>query len=201
VSSDRVLVPAAILLAVTVGTVLPIVRSLRKHGTSGVTIHRRPSLAQRIVGAIVGLLGALSIVWALLLAVLGGGRVGVFQRSPLVGAVGWAAFGAGLLLVVLAQAQMRGAWRIGIDRERTELVTSGLYARIRNPIYTGAVLIAAGIAMLTPAPWTIASAIAYLVMIRVQTAFEEEHLTTVHGDAYRAYLARVGRFVPRLGRG
>ncbi len=197
VTSERVLVPAAVALAVIVGTVLPIARSMRKQGASGLTIHRRPGLPQRIVGSIVGALGASSIVWAVLLAAFGGERLGVVARPASVGAIGWVVFALGLGLIVVAQAQMGRAWRIGIDREPTSLVTDGLYAWVRNPIYTGMILIGAGIAMITPAVWTIAGTIAYLVMIRVQTIFEERHLLALHGAPYREYLDRVGRFVPR----
>ncbi|MHC4447722.1 MAG: hypothetical protein ACYSXF_08095 [Planctomycetota bacterium] len=33
-----------------------------------------------------------------------------------------------------------------------------------------------------------------------QTRAEEEHLAAMHGDPYRTYAARVGRFVPGVGR-
>jgi protein-S-isoprenylcysteine O-methyltransferase Ste14 len=197
VDAERILVPAAVGLAVLTGTVVPIVRSVRKGGSSGLTIHRRPSLAQRVVGSIVGALGASSTVWAVLLAVFGSERLGVAPRPVWVGVIGWIVFALGLSLIVAAQAHMGRAWRIGIDREPTSLVTDGLYAYVRNPIYTGMILIGAGIAMVTPAVWTVVGTLAYLLMIRWQTLFEERHLLALHGDAYRDYVARVGRFLPR----
>ena len=39
------------------------------------------------------------------------------------------------------------------------------------------------------------------VALELQTRFvEEPHLRRVHGAAYAAYAAQVGRFVPRVGR-
>ncbi len=46
--------------------------------------------------------------------------------------------------------------------------------------------------------WVSAAALAALVaavQLQVQTA-EEPYLLTTHGDAYAAYAARTGRFVP-----
>src|SRR5512134_1040594 len=44
----------------------------------------------------------------------------------------------GFALTVAAQLQMGASWRIGVDaRETTALVSSGIFGRIRNPIYSG----------------------------------------------------------------
>jgi protein-S-isoprenylcysteine O-methyltransferase Ste14 len=40
-------------------------------------------------------------------------------------------------------------------------------------------------------------AIAHLVLNYLKARNEENHLLTVHGDLYRRYLARTGRFFPR----
>ena len=46
-----------------------------------------------------------------------------------------------------------------------------------------------------------AATVVLLAAIQVQVrAVEEPYLLAVHGDAYRDYAARVGRFVPRMGR-
>ena len=48
-----------------------------------------------------------------------------------------------------AQWQMGESWRIGVDpAERTGLVTAGVFARIRNPIFTAMVIAAAGFTLL-----------------------------------------------------
>lgn len=49
---------------------------------------------------------------------------------------------AGVGLAIAAQSTMGTSWRIGVDTgERTDLVTNGLFASIRNPIITALVII------------------------------------------------------------
>src|SRR5262245_2501575 len=51
----------------------------------------------------------------------------------------------GISVTVVAQWNMGRSWRIGVDPgERTELVRTGLYRQVRNPIYSGMALFAAG---------------------------------------------------------
>jgi protein-S-isoprenylcysteine O-methyltransferase Ste14 len=123
------------------------------------------------------------------------------------GAAGVHALGAvlavsGLLATAAAQLAMGRAWRIGVDpAERTPLVTGGPFALVRNPIYAGMIPFFAGIALLVPGPLTIAGAASMTVALELQTRFvEEPHLRRVHGAAYADYAARVGRFVPGVGR-
>ena len=42
-------------------------------------------------------------------------------------------------------------WRIGVDpEEQTELVTDGIYSKIRNPIYTACIVHGVGLLVLAP---------------------------------------------------
>jgi hypothetical protein len=62
----------------------------------------------------------------------------VLPAHPALAAAGLIAGLAGLVVVLLAQAAMGSSWRIGVDdTERTELIRSGLFRSIRNPIFTG----------------------------------------------------------------
>jgi protein-S-isoprenylcysteine O-methyltransferase Ste14 len=132
----------------------------------------------------------------------------------IVGAVGpvaiagaWAAacgsclLAAGMGGVLWAQFAMGPAWRIGVDPdERTALVTAGPFRWVRNPIYSSMVLFDAGIALLIPSVVAVAALIALVVAVEVQVRLiEEPHLLRWHGDAYRHWLARTGRFSP-MGR-
>src|SRR5215831_958754 len=95
---------------------------------------------------------------------------------------------------------MGSSWRIGIDRRTTELVTSGLYGVVRNPIYSGMVVMLLGFVLITPAVWTATSFLLALVVLGIQARLEEKHLLELHGATYRAYASTVGRFAPRIGR-
>ncbi|MFN8114426.1 MAG: isoprenylcysteine carboxylmethyltransferase family protein [Solirubrobacterales bacterium] len=109
---------------------------------------------------------------------------------------------AGIVLTLLAQVAMGDSWRIGVDHdERTELVTDGPFARVRNPIFSAMIPTALGLAMLVPSPVAILAAVALAVALELQVrVVEEPYLLRAQGDAYAAYAARTGRFVPGVGR-
>ncbi len=108
----------------------------------------------------------------------------------------------GIVVVLVAQLQMGASWRIGVDPdERTPLIVSGLYARIRNPIYTGMVLFALGQVLLLPGIWAGAALAAMVVGVEIQVrAVEEPFLAATHGRVFTDWTERAGRFVPGLGR-
>jgi len=63
------------------------------------------------------------------------GTLGALQ-TPTWNALGWVLMGLSLVIMLVAQAQMGLSWRIGIDeKNRTGLVTQGLFALSRNPIF------------------------------------------------------------------
>ena len=117
--------------------------------------------------------------------------------------LGGGAYVVGVVSTFAAQLAMGSAWRIGVDvAERTELVADGLFAFVRNPIFTGLLLTAAGLALLCGS-WLAWSSFALLVLaLQLQVrGVEEPYLERTHGDAYRAYADRVGRFWPGVGFG
>ena len=109
---------------------------------------------------------------------------------------------SGVAATLAAQLSMGDAWRIGVDeRERTELVTDGAFRVARNPIFSAMVLAAVGLALMVPNAVALAGLAALVVALELQVrGVEEPHLRAVHGAEYLTYAARVGRFVPRLGR-
>jgi protein-S-isoprenylcysteine O-methyltransferase Ste14 len=109
----------------------------------------------------------------------------------------------GAALARAAQLNMGPAWRIGVDdSERPDLVMSGPFRLVRNPIYTGLFAMFAGWSLLNPnivamtgLPLAIAG---FEIIVR---ALEEPYLLRLGGDAYLDYAKRTGRFVPAIGRG
>jgi protein-S-isoprenylcysteine O-methyltransferase Ste14 len=110
-------------------------------------------------------------------------------------------YALGLGVCVGAQLAMGESWRIGVDEsERTDLVTDGPFAIVRNPIYSGVIPLVAGLTLLAPNPVAIAAFLALVAAFEIQVRLvEEPHLLRAHGTAYRDYASRVGRFVPGLG--
>ena len=115
--------------------------------------------------------------------------------------VGLAGFLAGCVLTLAAQSAMGASWRIGVDpSERTGLVTDGLFARVRNPIFTGMVTAAAGLALLAPTVLTAVSVVMLIGAVGLQVRRVEEPYLRAAMPGWAGYAQRVGRFVPRLGR-
>jgi protein-S-isoprenylcysteine O-methyltransferase Ste14 len=107
----------------------------------------------------------------------------------------------GIVLTVWAQLDMGDSWRVGVDEsETTALVHTGLFGRVRNPIYTAMLTFDLGIALLTPNFVTLAGAVLAVAALELQVRrVEEPYLRSKHGEAYRGYTASVGRFIPGVG--
>jgi protein-S-isoprenylcysteine O-methyltransferase Ste14 len=109
---------------------------------------------------------------------------------------GWLLLVSALAWMLLAQAHMGLAWRVGIDSaRRTELVQHGLFALSRNPIFLAMRASLLGLLLVYPAAATLALLVAGEILVQVQVRLEEQHLNSLHGDAYRAYCARVRRWL------
>ena len=107
----------------------------------------------------------------------------------------------GLRLASLAIRHMGESWRMGIDTEGPgALATRGLYARIRHPIYTGMLLTTAGLAATIGDVIAVSVAVGCWVALPIQARLEEQFLLSRHGDEYREYLQRTGRFWPSTRR-
>jgi protein-S-isoprenylcysteine O-methyltransferase Ste14 len=109
---------------------------------------------------------------------------------------------AGITGVVLAQQGMGSSWRLGVDAdETTGLVTGGLFSLARNPIYTAMAVFATGITLLVPSIVSVLGVAVLVAAVQIQVRLvEEPYLVAVHGDAFRRYAARTGRFVPGVGK-
>jgi protein-S-isoprenylcysteine O-methyltransferase Ste14 len=107
----------------------------------------------------------------------------------------------GIVLTVWAQLDMGDSWRVGVDdSETTALVHTGMFGRVRNPIYTAMLTFDLGIALLTPNFVTIAGLILAVAALELQVRrVEEPYLLHKHGAVYRGYTASVGRFIPGVG--
>ena len=121
---------------------------------------------------------------------------------PLPTSLRWAGVAGGVPTVALGIWTFRSLGRNITDtvvtrREHT-LITSGPYRYVRHPFYVTTALAFAANA-LTTANWFIAlTGFAALALLVVRTAIEEEKLVERFGDDYRRYIARTGRFLPRL---
>jgi protein-S-isoprenylcysteine O-methyltransferase Ste14 len=126
------------------------------------------------------------------------------QRAIPVRWLGLVMLTLGFVVCSVAIRHMGTSWRMGIDRQGPgSMVSGGLYARVRHPIYSGVLLTTAGLFLTTADAIALAVACATAVGLPVQARLEEQFLLSLYGDEYGAYLKRTGRFwppTPRLRR-
>lgn len=121
------------------------------------------------------------------------------------GPAGW--IGAALIVLgaagtLAAQWAMGTSWRIGVNEsERTELVTGGPFAVVRNPIFAAMVPASLGMVLMVPSIAAVAALLTLVTAIELQVRFvEEPYLIRTHGRTYLDYASRTGRFAPNAGR-
>jgi protein-S-isoprenylcysteine O-methyltransferase Ste14 len=113
---------------------------------------------------------------------------------------------AGVATTVVGEAiRLWGVRHIGaVSRTRSErlgpLIESGPFAYVRNPLYIGNMLLWVGFALTARLWWLAPIAFALLAAeYHAIVGWEERLLVQRIGDAYRDYMRRVPRWVPRFG--
>jgi protein-S-isoprenylcysteine O-methyltransferase Ste14 len=108
----------------------------------------------------------------------------------------------GLMLMVLGVLQLRrGTADLGSNltplpkpTEASTLVETGIYGRVRHPIYGGIILGGTGWALLTAAPIALAAAIVLIPFFWAKSSVEERWLVSRY-PGYEAYRRRTNRFI------
>jgi protein-S-isoprenylcysteine O-methyltransferase Ste14 len=126
--------------------------------------------------AVVQIVGAAALLWIIL------SRPGPWDWQRI----------AGTALVVLGMGGIAAArYQLGrsfaIKAEARQLVTHGIYSKIRNPIYVFGTVMVTGFVLVIhrPALWLLVLAI--IVMQTVRARREARVLEAAFGDAYREY--------------
>jgi protein-S-isoprenylcysteine O-methyltransferase Ste14 len=101
--------------------------------------------------------------------------------------VGLALLVGSLALVTVARQQLGDAF--SVEPRATTLVTHGLYARIRNPIYVFALVMLAGLLLYLNRPWLLLLLVPVGIAQAVRARREAKVLEQRFGEAYRAYRA------------
>ncbi|MGO9571612.1 MAG: methyltransferase family protein [Desulfomonilaceae bacterium] len=102
----------------------------------------------------------------------------------------------GLLIYGLALQALGKYWRIGIDKATPgRLVTHGIFALTRNPIYVGLDLLALGTFLVIGQLVFLIFALVIVGGFHYQILREENFLIRTYEEAYRDYCSRVGRYV------
>ena len=104
----------------------------------------------------------------------------------------------GDLIFLISVLCMKDSWRAGIpDRDRTELVTSGIYRFSRNPAFLGFDLMYIGVLLMYCNLLTVPLTVFAIVMLHLQILQEERYLEETFGVAYREYKRHTLRYLGR----
>lgn len=179
--------------------VLPSVRVYKQTGINPVTFGKSDN-AHDYIGSVMKALTLLLIVAVLLFAI----NKNAYQYvSPIVYLqndwlqyTGLLLIHASLVWIIIAQYHMKQSWRIGIDeKNKTKLITNGLFRFSRNPIFLGMIWSTAGIFLIIPNALTFFTAASTYIVIQIQIRLEEEYLMRQHGTVYKTYKQKVNRLL------
>jgi len=118
------------------------------------------------------------------------------NTSVALGLVGFVISAAGIGLAIASRACLGRSWSPRAEqRQPTELITSGPYAVVRHPLYSGLLLAIAGSAIGQSVFWLLPGLVYGPLFIL--TARREEHsLLEQFPDGYRAYMKRTKMLLP-----
>jgi len=117
-------------------------------------------------------------------------------HDPLLGGIGVLLVALGMGLAIFARVYLGRNWGSPMSRKQDpELITSGPYAFVRHPIYSGIILAMFG----TVVGLSVFSLLPLIVLIPYfiySARREEEFMCQQFGETYRAYMRRTKMLVP-----
>ncbi len=185
--------PALLVLAVFYGIYFGKVLAQKRRGIRTRQIGRRKEKSIHTVEVLMSI-ATLGAPMAQLMSI-------AFGWSHLPANARFTGFLMGLLgdgIFLLSVLCMKDSWRAGIpDKDRTELVTTGIYRYSRNPAFLGFDLMYAGVLLLYGNLLTLGFSVFAMVMLHLQILQEERYLVHAFGAPYQAYCRQVFRYLGR----
>ena len=119
-----------------------------------------------------------------------------FRECPALQWTGLGISAIGVAFFTVAMMTMADSWRAGIpDKDRAELVQSGIYRISRNPAFVGFDLMYIGLLLAFPNILHLAFALFPVIMLDLQIKQEEEFCRGAFGREYEEYCKRVRRYL------
>lgn len=105
----------------------------------------------------------------------------------------------GLILAMRASSVISVSTVADMRTDRMpELITDGIYARIRHPLYLATIMLFTGLPLLYPFAEVGVFALGLIGYTLIGSYFEEQKLVLHYGDAYIAYRKTAGFILPRI---
>ncbi|MGM9601336.1 MAG: methyltransferase family protein [Faecousia sp.] len=165
----------------------------KRRGIQTMQIGRRRDIQTHTVETLMGI-ATVGIIPAQLLSIaFGWGHLSANARFT-----GFCVGMIGDLIFLISVICMKDSWRAGIPvKDKTELVTDGIYAYSRNPAFLGFDLQYIGVLLMYCNLLTGMFTVFAIVMLHLQILQEERYLTATFGEEYLAYQHRVFRYLGR----
>jgi protein-S-isoprenylcysteine O-methyltransferase Ste14 len=143
-----------------------------------------------------GLSHRLALMCGMVLIYIGPGPRWI-PRSEAVNLFAVALTWGGVLFSIWARAILGRNWSSSVTlKQEHELISTGPYSKVRNPIYTGMLLGGFGVVVAIGTAGAVAGyLIAFAALVR-KSLIEERMLTTHFGEAYIAYRRRTKLLIP-----
>jgi len=121
----------------------------------------------------------------------------LFNPTTFSSALAWLLIGSGSVIIISGMVSLR--WKAAAPSMQDSLVTSGLYGRIRHPLYSGMLLQLFGLFIGVPQLSMSIACFLGIGWVLLQTRLEEIDLLQ-RLPAYQDYMQRVPRFIPKFKR-
>ncbi|MDX1798487.1 MAG: isoprenylcysteine carboxylmethyltransferase family protein [Candidatus Lokiarchaeia archaeon] len=102
----------------------------------------------------------------------------------------------GFLFEIFGIVALGTNFRIELPTDDTELVTSGIYRIMRNPIVFGIFLLVIGSFLIIPTLFVLLICIFNIITFNSKAIDEEKFLLQRFGENYNNYMNKVGRYLP-----
>ncbi|MHA1615012.1 MAG: methyltransferase family protein [Candidatus Thorarchaeota archaeon] len=108
--------------------------------------------------------------------------------------------GIGGLVVAAKSSQVISVSTVADMRtdRKPELITAGIYSRVRHPLYLATILIFGAMALIYPFPVVIVFALSMIAYTMIGAYFEERKLVLQYGNEYNKYKKQAGFILPWL---
>jgi protein-S-isoprenylcysteine O-methyltransferase Ste14 len=103
---------------------------------------------------------------------------------------------AGLAVATLSYRALGKNFRVyAVPKQSGTLITSGVYSKVRHPMYTGAILMMGGWVLMFGSLWSVPLWLAFSLLYVVKS-IKEERILAAHFPEYGKYRKKTWKFLP-----
>jgi len=119
--------------------------------------------------------------------------------QPILVLIGFIVMLMGMVFNILVRRELGKNWvPLSKTTEEQELVTSGIYSKIRHPFYTSILVLSLGVTIMALNLYTLLFFILFIIAVLVRIRKEEEELIAKFGDEYKRYRDEVPLLMPKF---